>query len=431
MTSPALMGSPTPMSRADVQRRTVRMLSASQALSGVGIGIGVGVGSLLTQQITGSATLAGLPQTGSVLGGALAAVPLSRVMGRFGRRPGLVAGYLVGALGASGVVLSTVLESLPVLLMAMALFGVSTATSGQARFAATDLADARHRSRALATVVWATTVGAVAGPNLMGPSADLARGWGLPQFAGPFLWSILAFGSAALLLLVGLRPDPLLLAQSGEHVDGVRPTRASLASSFDAVRRSPHAAIGLASVAVSHTVMVAVMVMTPVHMGHAGMGALRVIGLVISIHVAGMYAFSPVVGWLSDRVGRLRTSAIGWALLLTATVLAGTAAPHNQAQLSVGLFLLGLGWSCGLVSGSTLVSESVPAQVRTGVQGLADLVMGLSGALGGAAAGFVVGLASFGVLAALAASLVLGLVVAAVLSPAKPWRHERESALTY
>jgi MFS family permease len=402
-----------------VQRRTLRVLFSSQVLGGVGVGIGIAVGSLLTEEMSGSATLAGLPQTFSVLGSAVAAVPLARLMGQRGRRPGLAVGYGTGALGAALVVLATLTESLLLVLVGMTLFGVSSATNLQARYAATDLALPDHRSRALATVVWATTVGAVAGPNLMSPSARLGQDVGLPQYAGPFAWAVLAVTVAAGLLLLRLRPDPMRLAQEQHRVGGIEMRRASVRESLAAVASSWRASIGLTSIAVGHTVMVAVMVMTPVHMHDGGMDTLELIGLVISVHVAGMYALSPVVGWLSDRLGRLPVTVAGWVLLLAATALAGTAGPRSSVQLSVGLFLLGLGWSCTLVSGSTLVSESVPGDVRTGVQGVADLVMGLCGAAGGALAGVVVGWAGYGVLNVLAAALVLLVAVAAVSTKAR------------
>jgi MFS family permease len=409
----------TPDDVARAQRRTLRVLFGSQVLGGVGVGIGIAVGSLLTEQMSGSATLAGLPQTSSVLGGALAALPLARLMGRHGRRPGLAAGYGVGALGALIVVLATVTESLALVLLGMALFGASSATNLQARYAATDLALPDHRARALSAVVWATTVGAVAGPNLMSPAANAAEDAGLPRYAGPFGWSVVAFALAMALLLVALRPDPMRVAQAQHRAGGIEMRRAGVLESFSAVLGAPRAALGLASIAVSHTVMVAVMVMTPVHMHDGGMDALNLIGLVISVHVAGMYALSPAVGWLSDRLGRVPVTATGWVVLLAATALAGTAGPRSSVQLSVGLFLLGLGWSFALVSGSTLLSESVPGEVRTGVQGAADLVMGLCGAGGGALAGVVVGSAGYGVLNLMAAALVLVVAVTAISTRAR------------
>jgi MFS family permease len=175
--------------------------------------------------------------------------------------------------------------------------------------------------------------------------------------------------------------------------------------------------------------MVGLMVMTPVHMG-AGHGAadgttLRVIGLVISVHVAGMYLFSPVVGWLADRAGRSTTVAVGGTLLLVASVIAGTAPPGAALQLGTGLFLLGLGWSCGLVAGSTLVTESVPAAQRPTAQGATDLLMGLGAALAGAVGGPLLVLGGFGLVAVVSAVFVVPLAVVwagARLAPLGPGR---------
>jgi MFS family permease len=165
--------------------------------------------------------------------------------------------------------------------------------------------------------------------------------------------------------------------------------------------------------------MVAVMVMTPVHLRHEG-ASLRVVGLVISGHVAGMYALSPLVGWLADRFGRVALAVVGQVVLVAATAVTGTAGESRHAVLGVGLFLLGLGWSCALVAGSTLLTESVAASVRPGVQGAADFLMGLAGAAGGALAGVVVGLAGYGMLSFFAALLVVPVSAAALLTGPSP-----------
>jgi MFS family permease len=220
--------------------------------------------------------------------------------------------------------------------------------------------------------------------------------------------------AAGLLLL--LRPDPLLLARrlgGGTGAPVTRPRRATQ-TAVRAVWASPGGRLGLTSVVISHAVMVGVMVMTPVHMGHAGGSegsTLRIIGLVISVHVAGMYLFSPLVGLLADRVGRSATVALGGVLLLAAAALAGTAAPGAAVQLGIGLFLLGLGWSCGLIAGSTLVTESVGPDVRPTAQGGTDLLMGLGAALAGVVGGPLLAVGGFGLVAGVSAALVLPLAV--------------------
>jgi MFS family permease len=408
---------PSATDRATVQRRTLAVLSAGVALGGLGVTVGITVGGLLAREVAGSDAAAGLGQTASVLGAALVAVPLAGASDRWGRRAGLALGYGIAVLGALVVVAAAALSSLPLLLAGLFLFGAATSSGLQARYAAADLAEPEHRGRALSLVVWATTVGSVVGPNLAGPGDGVGRALGLPDLGGAFVLSIAAFAVVVLGALVLLRPDPLLLARRltvGPAPTGP-PARTGSAAAVRAVWASPGGRLGVTAVVVAHAVMVGLMVMTPVHMG-AGHGAadgttLRVIGLVISVHVAGMYLFSPVVGWLADRVGRSTTVALGGVLLLLAAVVAGTAPSGAAVQLGAGLFLLGLGWSCGLVAGSTLVTESVPAQLRPAAQGATDLLMGLGAALAGAVGGPLLAVGGFGLVAVVSSALVVPLAV--------------------
>ncbi|CAN5199770.1 MFS transporter [soil metagenome] len=409
-------------SAVEVQRRTVRVLCASQVLGGVGVATGIAIGGLLAEQIAGTAAVAGLAVTSSVVGAALLAVPVSRIMSRSGRRPGLALGYAVAGFGAGLLVLAAAVGSLPLVLAGMFLFGAGTTANFQARFAAADLATPQRRGTALSLVVWATTVGAVLGPNLAAPAGRYAESLGLPGLAGPFLVSALLFGLAGLFVSVLLRPDPLLLARALSPQDGEPPaSRTSVRQALAAVTATVDGRLGLLAVVTAHASMVAVMVLTPVHLGHGG-ASLTVIGLVISIHIAGMYALSPVVGWLADRLGRGPTILICALILVAALVVAGTAPAEGATQLGVGLFLLGLGWSFGLIAGSTLVTESVPTGVRPEAQGASDLVMGLSAGAAGALAGPIVAVAGYGVLNLAAGALVVPLLVLAarrVLSPGR------------
>jgi MFS family permease len=397
-----------------VQRRSVAVLSGGVALGGVGVTVGITVGGLLAADVAGTESAAGLGTTAGVLGAAVLAVPLARISDRAGRRAGLAVGYAVAVLGSVVTVAAATLSSLPLLLVGLFAFGASTACGLQARYAAADLAPPERRGRDLSLVVWATTVGSVLGPNLAGPGTEFGRSVGLPRLAGAFVVAAAVLAIVAAGLFVLLRPDPLLLARRlGGGAAGPRPRRAT-GDAVRAVWASPIGRLGLTSVVVSHSVMVGVMVMTPVHMGHAGgsEGAtLRVIGLVISVHVAGMYLFSPLVGLLADRAGRTATVAIGGLLLLLAAALAGTAQPGAALQLGAGLFLLGLGWSCGLIAGSTLVTESVGPDLRPTAQGGTDLLMGLGAALAGVVGGPLLATGGFGLVAGVSAALVLPLAV--------------------
>ena len=398
---------------ATTQRRTVATLAGSQVLGGVGVSAGAAVAALLAADLSGSEAWAGLGGTAQTLGGALAAYVIARVMAAKGRRPGLVLGYGMAIAGALLIVLSAVVGSFALLLVGSLLFGGAVASTSQARFAATDLADEHHRGRHLSVVVWATTVGAVAGPNLTGPGRRVAEVLHLPVLVGPYILSLVGLGLAALVLATALRPDPLLTARAlqADHVEPGQP-RPAATSGWAAIRDHRDATVGVAAMALGHTVMVSVMIMTPLHMRH-GHASLEVIGLVISLHVVGMYAFSPVTGWAVDRWGGRVVIGVGAGVLLAASVLAASAPEGHSSALTVALVLLGMGWSCTLIAGSTLLTAALPLRERPAAQGLADVAMGIAGGGGGAAAGVVVAGWGFPALAVVSGGLacLIGLLV--------------------
>ncbi|GAA5024309.1 MFS transporter [Streptomyces siamensis] len=390
-----------------LRRRITAVLIAGQILGGLGVATGIALATVLAQQVSGTESLSGLAPTATVTGTAVLSVPLAALMTARGRRPGLVLGYLIGAAGAAVVVVAASVGSFPLLLLGMAGFGAASSANLQARFAAADLAEPSMRARAISNVVWAATIGAVLGPNIAAPAGRSVSGLGIPGAAGPFLWASGVFLVSALLVAVLLRPDPLLTARALAPAEERSAEARSLRAGFAAVAASRRARLALVTVAVAHTAMVSVMSMTPVALGHHGAG-IDLIGLVISGHIAGMYAFSPLMGRLSDRLGRLSGIALAVALLAAATLLAGTAGAHH-GQTAVGLFLLGLGWSSALVSGSALLTDSVPQAARAAAQGLSDLTMNTAAGLGGATAGVVAAQAGYGWLNLAAACLLVPL----------------------
>ncbi|WP_187282631.1 MFS transporter [Streptomyces sp. MS191] len=407
---------PPPVTALDLpalRRRIQAVLITSQILGGLGIAIGVALAAVLAKDVSGTEALSGLASTATVAGPALLAMPLAALMSNRGRRAGLVLAYLVGALGACVVVLGAVVDSFPLLLLGLVGFGAGSSANLAARFAAADLAEPERRARAISTVVWATTIGAVLGPNIAAPAGRSVAGLGIPATAGPFVWAAGVFLLAAALMAVLLRPDPLLTARAlagpadREEADG-----RSLRAGMRAVRESSRARLALVTVAASHTAMVSIMSMTPVALSHHGAG-IELIGLVISGHIAGMYAFSPVMGWLSDRLGRLSVIGLAVGLLSVAALLAGTAGP-SHGRTAVGLFVLGLGWSAGLVSGSALLTDSVPQAARAAVQGLSDFTMNTAAGIGGLMAGLVVAEAGYGWLNVVGACLLLPMAALAV-----------------
>ena len=393
-----------------LQLRVRRILILGQVMAGLGMGATLSMGAILASRLSGSEAWSGMAATMSTLGAALAAVPLARLAGRSGRRISLFTGALLAASGAVITIVSTMVAFFPLLLVGLALIGVGTAVNLQSRFAATDIANDRTRSRDLSLVVWATTVGAVSGPNLITPGEAVGSFLGLPELAGPFVFTLAAQTLAAVVYFVGLRPDPLLLARELAR----DPNSAGAKSLGPSVDNLVVARTAIISIALSHATMVSVMAMTPVHLVNHG-ASLAIVGFTISLHIAGMYALAPVFGMLSDRVGRIPTILVGQVILLGSLMFTGFGS-ENELAVVIGLVLLGLGWSAATVAGSTLLSESTIIEKRAARQGVSDLVMSGSGAAGGALAGVVLAFLGYSGLSFMALLLVAGVVARIVLT---------------
>ncbi|MFG3404189.1 MFS transporter [Streptomyces sp. NPDC048142] len=399
--------------QARTQQRILTVLFASQVLSGLGLAAGTTVAALLVQDMLHSTALAGLSSGLLTAGSARAAIAVSHLSQARGRRPGLAAGYLVGALGAVGVIVAAVVNSPALLFVALFLYGAGTAVNLQARYAGADLAAPAHRARAISTVLVATTVGGVAGPALAGPTGNLAEVLGLPSLTGLFVIAAAAFILAALVLLIWLRPDPLLIARTlhtDTGMDAAQRTSVPEASAPRTVRRGPSLRLGVLVLVLTQIVMVAVMTMTPVHMHAHGHGA-GASGLVIALHVGAMYLPSPLTGRLVDRFGSASIAVWAALTLLASGILAATAPDDSVALLALALILLGLGWNFGLVSGTAIVTDAAPLATRAKTQGLVDVAVAIAGAAGGMISGLVVATTSYSALA------VTGAVIALVLLP--------------
>ena len=456
--------------RAPWRGLSLAVLIVNQLLAGLGVASGVALAAILTADLTGAPALGGLAQSSSVLGAAVAAVPLARLAVRSGRSVALATGYACACLGAVLVIVAAA-NGWPVLVyVGLAAFGAGAAAGLQARFAATEVAAPGFEARAMSLVLWATTIGSVAGPLLAETGDVFGRSIGLPALVGPFVFSAVAFALSTLLVATLLRTpkaghlaidaevpadapsgaagpatvtagaDPAAtdgtpsasgttgVAPAGARPD-VTPPEGSAASipaaepnaaprrigSWHALRtaaRDPRALVAILAIVCSHTVMIGVMVMTPVHMTEHGL-SLSLVGLVLSIHILGMYGASPLMGWLADRIGSERVIAIGAGILLTATTI-GILAPDDVLLVPLALGLLGLGWSAGLIGGSTLLTTAVEERLRVPLQGATDAAMNVTAAASAALSGVVLGLGGFAAVNVVAIFVLLPLAIAGV-----------------
>ncbi|MBQ3358253.1 MAG: MFS transporter [Microbacterium sp.] len=415
MSAPAL----TAAQQSAVQRRTVLVLSLGQVLGGIAFGATVSLGALLAADISGDDALSGLATASVTLGAALCAIPLARLAARVGRRRALTLGNLFALVGIAVVILAASLRVFPLLLAGILMIGAGNAGNLQSRFAATDLAVPAHRGRDLSIVVWATTIGGVAGPLLLGPGEIVGAAIGMPPQTGSYVFSFVAQSAALVLYLVALRPDPLLAAQRIATV-------AAAASSVQAVDRPVVARYAMFAIAGSHVVMASVMAMTPIHLSHMAHGmntghdtaaaaadVSQLVGITIALHVAGMYALSPVFGILSDRWGRLQVVLFG-QVLLGGSLIFAIFANDRAWGVMIALILLGLGWSAATVAGAALLTESSAPELRTRRQGRSDSLMSLSAAAGAVLAGVILSNFQYAGLG-IAASVLVLIIVA--LSP--------------
>lgn len=411
----------TDIDRAALQRRTVLVLALATVLGGLGIGASVSVGALLISSVTGNDAISGLASAMNGVGVAIAGIPLARLAARKGRRVALSLGNLIAVVGAVLVVFSAVIGAGWLLIPALAVLGVAGASQLQSRFAATDLATPGRRARDLSLVVWAITIGAVAGPNLIAPGEWIAGILHLPPLTGIFAFTVLAQLSAATLVWCALRPDPLLVSRALPAVVTSPVRVAPAGQSADEAAAFARQAAGSAKwkqilvivgVAAANAVMVSLMAMTPLHlMMHGGDPSL--VGFTISLHIAGMYALSPVFGLLAGRIGNAPVMILGGVLLALAAVGTATAG-DSHTLVQVALVLLGVGWSAATVAASAMLTEVTPARDRPRRQGQSDSIMSAAGAAAGALSGLVFAMGGFPLLSALSGVFVATLLVVSV-----------------
>lgn len=402
--------------RKSLYKRTLFIVSISQVFGGAGLAAGVTVGALLAQQMLGTDAYAGLPTALFTLGSAGAALFVGRLSQRYGRRIGLTTGFIIGGIGAIGVIISAIINSIILLLISLLIYGAGTATNLQARYAGTDLATSKQRATAVSMTMVFTTFGAVAGPNLVNVMGNLASSIGIPSIAGPFILAAAAYILAGLVLFLLLRPDPLLIARNLAVTNEVNK---SVLTTSENTEDKRGILVGAAIMVMTQIVMVAIMTMTPVHMSHHGHG-LGAVGLVIGFHIGAMYLPSLITGFLVDKLGRVFMAIASGITLLLAGLTSAFAPADSMLLLIIALSLLGLGWNFGLISGTALIVDSTEMTTRAKRQGTVDVLIALSGAAGGALSGMIVAGSSYATLS------LIGGVISLLLIPVVIWARGKK-----
>ncbi len=371
---------------ASIQQRTLRTLTLGQIVGSAALAASVTVGAFVIQEILGEKTpWGGLATATTTIGTAVMSQVLSRYMMRKGRRPGLRNGYALATVGALLAAAGAETQNLFLFIGGLFLFGNGQAANLLARYTATDLAVPEERGRAMSRIVFASTFGAVFAPLLIGPAQAAGQNWfGLDKYTGPWLLSATVLFLAFCNITLQLRPDPLVVAGGlREKSDAKLP---SIREALTVVTSTSRGRLALSSMVISQAAMVAVMTMTPVHMklhGHENISQ-----FVVSLHIAGMYAFSPFVGKYSDRKGTNAAVIMGAVTLVASLVMSGLSG-ESALVLFPALWLLGIGWNFGLIGGSAMLIESVPVEKRVTVQGSADLMMSFCGGMAGLSSGFI------------------------------------------
>lgn len=383
----------SPEKQKSLYKRTLFVVSISQIFGGAGLAAGVTVGALIAQQMLGTDAFAGLPSALFTLGSAGSALIVGRLSQRYGRRTGLSAGFMIGGLGAIGVIMAAIINSIFLLFISLLIYGAGTATNLQARYAGTDLANHKQRATAVSITMVFTTFGAVAGPSLVNVMGDFALSIGVPSLAGPFILAAAAYMLAGVVLFIMLRPDPLVIARTIEAANEEPGDKGHLAAA-EHTENKKGIIVGATVMVLTQIVMVAIMTMTPVHMRHHGHD-LGAVGLVIGFHIGAMYLPSLVTGVLVDRLGRTAMAISSGITLLLAGVIAAFAPGDSMVLLVIALSLLGLGWNFGLISGTALIVDSTDTATRAKTQGTVDVLIALSGAAGGALSGMIVAGSSY------------------------------------
>ncbi len=376
------------------RRGVLVLLAGATAIGSTGLAAGGTAGALLGAELAGTSAAAGLPLGLLVVGSAVGALFISRQAGQGRRGHGLMLGYAMGVAGAVVVIIAAVGRSLAMLLIGSTALGAANSAIFLTRYAAAETGTESSRGRALGTVFAATAIGAVLSPTLLGPSGALAQAVGLPRLSGLYLVAVVTFGVSALLFAAASNPRVPWFGRAASILTRATPGPGGGRAVLVGVLRGAPTRTGLVALATTNFIMVGLMAIAPVHLVMHGQG-LELIGAVIALHVGGMFALSPVSGYLADRFGPTAVLLLGGWLLLAASLAGIFVNAHSSLVMASHLVVLGFGWNCGVVGGSTLLAGAVPHMQRPHIEGIGEVIMGLAATVAAPVAGIVAALRGY------------------------------------
>ncbi|MEW6084729.1 MAG: MFS transporter [Chloroflexota bacterium] len=391
----------TDLNRIAVKITTV--LFIAQSLASAGFIAAAAINPILGAKLAHDRSWATLPTAAYLLSGALSASAWGIIMDRIGRRNGIAWGLVIGVIGNALVLYAIQISSFVLVIIGLMMMGATNSAVQLGRFAAAEVNPPDRRGRAISLVVLGGVIGTILARVSAVPMSGFVVSLGMDELAGAYATTLILFAVAAVLVFIGLRPDP---REVGKDVAKQYPSEIphGEARPIFQILRQPAAITAVTAMALGQVVMVAIMVITSLHMEDHNHNRADIYS-VISAHTFGMFAPSIFSGWLLDKIGRGKMILIGSLTLLLSCITAPLS--PDVLPLGISLFLLGLGWNFCFVGGSTLLADQLSPVERSRTQGTNDFLVGLASAIISLSSGIIFNATSYLMMAVIAGALSL------------------------
>ena len=398
-------------------KRNTALLALSQSFIGAGTQLAYGIGPLMVLAVTGSASLAGLTVGLFGVSRFLVSYPIGQITDRFGRNPGILFGQGLAMLGTLLTGIGMLANSAVGLTLGMIVFTMGVSAGQQLRVAAADMYLPRMRGLALGFIATGSLVGVALSPLVMALAEMVSARTGHSALGLPWLM-MPALILAGMVLVTFVRPDPKEIGMNLQHYypDYAPPPKrtageAAEFNSWDLIRNVP-TRLAILSNCAGQGNMAIVMVLTSLVLSHHG-HSLTAITVSHMFHSAGMFAFTIPLGWAADRYGREHVMYPGVAIALVGALFVAFA--EGFLSVTLGTFLVGLGWCAANIASTAMIADHVETQHRGRAIGVSESGAGAMTLLAAAVTGPLVECAS------LPAAGIAAVLIAVVPLAALAW----------